>query len=155
MHANYNNTKKFSIAHSWSPTLYQCDNDTYMYNHVHELCMYVCNTSLLAHVNSQSALMWSKAVIHIPILVWAVSIGGALCSQQYMKKMTKKRIKCCMFFWPQLQICPIFFISKCIIIHLTFLLFFFTVIWCLDPGSSCDITIICIAASSVVFCYLS
>jgi len=98
-----------------------------MYNHVHELCMYVCNTSLLAHVNSQSALMWSKAVIHIPILLWAVSIGGALCFQQYMKKMTtKKRIKCCMFFfWPQLQICPIFFISKCIIIHLTFLLFFF------------------------------
>ena len=114
-----------------------------MYNHVHELCMYVCYTSLLAHVNSQSALMWSKAVIHIPILLWAVSIGGALCFQQYMKKMTKKRIKCCMFFWPQLQICPIFFISKCIIIHLTFLLFFFTVIWCLDPGSSCDI-IICI-----------
>ena len=36
---------------------HQCDNDTYMYNHVHELCMYVCNTSLLAHVNSESALM--------------------------------------------------------------------------------------------------
>merc|ERR1712042_125257 len=51
--------------------------------------------------------------------------GSTLLSTIYEENDKKRKIKCCMFFWPQLQICPIFFISKCIIIHLTFLLFFY------------------------------
>jgi len=128
MHANYNNTKKILFCPFLKPNVIMM-RQWYLYvqwctiMYMSWGCMCVILVFWYMWILNISVYVKQSSHPHADPSMSCKYRGSTLLLTIYEENDPKKN-QMLYVLWPQLQICPIFFISKCIIIHLTFLLFF-------------------------------